>query len=267
VAARRVLVGVAACFAFGTSAALCAEVPIPASPTQWVTDKAGFLEAQTVEQLNARLRSYQHTTGHQVLVYIAPTTGQTPMEDWTVRAFHAWKVGRKGLDDGLILFIFSDDHRMRIEVGYGLESKVPDAVAARIIRDTITPDLHANRPDRAVTAGVDRILGTIGGEAPRPAESEEAAPQAEEAAPDSISLSALLAVFSGFFLFMMFMFVFFRFAVRRGSVHISGSSGGSSGHQSSSFSSGGSSDSSSSDDDDFSGGGGDSGGGGASGSW
>lgn len=267
VTAWRVLAGIAAFFGLSPSAAPCAEVPIPPAPTQWVTDTAGFLKTQTIEQLNARLRSYQHTTGHQVLVYVTPTTGQTPMEDWTVRAFHAWKVGRKGLDDGLILFVFPDDHKLRIEVGYGLESKVPDVVAARIIRDDITPDLHTNQPDRAVTAGVDRILETIGGEAPRAAESGGATPQDQGPAPDSISLSALLAIFGAFALFMAFIFVIFRFVLLRPGIHISGTSGGSSGHESSSFSSGSSSDSSSSDDDDFSGGGGDTGGGGASGSW
>src|ERR1700681_392870 len=102
----RSLVGTVAFFALGATAALCAEVPIPASPTQWVSDTAGFLSAQTADQLNARLRSYEKKRGHQVLVYVAPTTGQTPLEAWTVRAFKAWKVGRKGLDDGLVLFIF-----------------------------------------------------------------------------------------------------------------------------------------------------------------
>jgi uncharacterized protein len=141
------------------------EVPIPPSPSQWVTDTAGFLQPQTVSTLDARLGAYQNATGHQVLVYIAPSTGTAPTEDWTVRAFAHWKVGRKGMDDGLILFVFSSDRKVRIEVGYGLEQTVPDAIAARIIRDAITPKLHAGDPDGAVTAGVDAILATIGREA------------------------------------------------------------------------------------------------------
>jgi uncharacterized protein len=145
------------------TAALAAEVSIPPSPARWATDTAGFLKPQTVADLDARLQAYQSETGHQVLVYVTPTTGDTPTEDWTVRAFKRWKAGRKGIDDGLILFVFSADRKVRIEVGYGLEQTVPDATAARIIRDTITPKLHAGQPDAAVTAGVDEILGTISG--------------------------------------------------------------------------------------------------------
>jgi uncharacterized protein len=141
-----------------------AEVAIPPSPAHWATDTAGFLQPQTVADLDARLRAYESATGHQVLVYVAPTTGAAPTEDWTVRAFRKWKVGRKGLDDGLILFVFPADRKVRIEVGYGLEQSVPDAVAARVIRDTITPKIRAGQPDAAVTSGVDALLGAIGGE-------------------------------------------------------------------------------------------------------
>src|ERR1700681_299567 len=140
-----------------SAAAIGAEIAIPPSPSQWATDTAGFLKPQTVAALDARLRAYQSATGHQVLVYVAPTTGATPTEDWTVRTFARWKVGRKGLDDGLILFVFPTDHKVRIEVGYGLEQTVPDATAARIIRDTIAPKLRAGQPDAAVVAGVDDI--------------------------------------------------------------------------------------------------------------
>jgi uncharacterized protein len=162
----RWVVALAILIGLGT-AANGAEIAIPRSPAHWATDTTGFLKPQTVAALDARLRAYQHSTGRQVLVYVAATTGDTPMEDWTVRAFRRWKVGRKGLDDGLILFVFSTDHKVRIEVGYGLEQTVPDAVAARIIRNTITPKLRAGRPDEAVSGGVDAILGAIGGGAPR----------------------------------------------------------------------------------------------------
>jgi uncharacterized protein len=146
------------------TAANGAEIPIPPSPTHWATDTTGFLSSETVVALDARLHAYERSSGHQVLVYVAPTTGATATEDWTVRAFARWKVGRKGLDDGLVLFVFPTDRKVRIEVGYGLEQTVPDATAARIIRD-ITPKLKAGDPDAAVTAGIDEILGAVGGEA------------------------------------------------------------------------------------------------------
>ena len=145
------------------AAASAAEVSIPRSPTHWATDTTGFLAPQTVVALDARLSAYESSSGHQVLVYVAPTTGATPTEDWTVRAFARWKVGRKGLDDGLVLFVFPTDRKVRIEVGYGLEQTIPDVTAARIIRD-ITTKLKAGQPDAAVTSGIDEILAALAGE-------------------------------------------------------------------------------------------------------
>ena len=147
-----------------TLAADAAEVPIPPAPTAWVTDTAGFLTPQTVDTLDARLQAYETATGHQILVYIAPTTGPAPTEDWTIRAFTKWKVGRKGIADGLVMFVFPTDHKVRIEVGYGLEQTVPDAVASRIIRNTVTPKLSDGKKDEAVVSGIDAILATVGGE-------------------------------------------------------------------------------------------------------
>src|SRR6185312_17113863 len=116
-----------------------AGTPIPPAPTRWVTDRAALLSPATVADLDAQLDQYDRRTGHQLLVYVDRTTGGVPIEDWAVKAFQAWRVGRKGIDDGLVLFIFSDDHRLRIEVGYGLEDKVPDVIAGRIINDGMVP--------------------------------------------------------------------------------------------------------------------------------
>ncbi len=78
-----------------------------------------------------------------------------------MRTFAAWKVGRKGLDDGLVVFVLAKDRKIRIEVGYGLEEKVPDAVASRVIREVIAPRIQAGDPDGALDAGVGALLGTI----------------------------------------------------------------------------------------------------------
>jgi uncharacterized protein len=145
-----------------------AETPIPPPPSAWVTDTVGLLSAQTLRDQNARLREYERKTGHQVLVYILPTTSGVPIEDWAVRAFGQWKVGRKGLDDGLALFIVSRDRTLRIEVGYGLEARVPDVLASRIIRNTIAPALREGQPDRGVTEGIDQILQLTGDGASSP---------------------------------------------------------------------------------------------------
>src|SRR5262245_34705607 len=113
--------------------------------------------------LNARLEQYERSTGHQLIVYIGQTTGDAPIEDWAVRAFAKWKVGRKGIDDGLVLFIMAADRKLRFEVGYGLEPTVPDAIASRIINDVIVPRIQAGDRDSAVTAGMDAVTTVIGG--------------------------------------------------------------------------------------------------------
>jgi uncharacterized protein len=136
-----------------------------AAPQRWVTDGPKLLSPAVRDRLDQRLEAYERGTGHQVLVWIGDSTGGTPIEDWAARAFQAWKVGRKGLDDGLALFVFTGDRTLRIEVGYGLEGQVPDVVASRIIRETIVPRLKGGDPDGALTAGVERILKVVGGDA------------------------------------------------------------------------------------------------------
>jgi uncharacterized protein len=98
------------------------DVPIPPAPTQWLTDTSGFLPPPEATRINERLRAYEEQTHHQVIVWIGSSTGGESIEDWANNAFRQWKVGRKGSDDGLVLFIMPKDRRLRIEVGYGLET-------------------------------------------------------------------------------------------------------------------------------------------------
>jgi uncharacterized protein len=145
------------------NAALAKETPIPPSPNRFVTDTANFLSPGALRTLDSQLEDYERTSGHQLLVYIGQTTGDDPIEDWAARTFASWKVGRKGIDDGLVLFIMAADRKLRFEVGYGLEPTVPDAAAGRIINDVIVPRIQAGNRDEAVTAGMDAVMGMIGG--------------------------------------------------------------------------------------------------------
>ncbi len=230
-----------------------AKVAIPPAPTQWVTDTANFLAPRTIAVQNARLNAYEKRSGHQVLVYVAPSTAGAPIEDWTVRAFGAWKVGRKGLDDGAALFIFPRDRTVRIEVGYGLESALPDVISSRIIRETIVPEMRSGRPDVAVVSGVDRMLAAIGTNAgPKQNQSGDAPIQNDgSSAPTPLSPLTLILIGLGILAFILVaikspstaLFMLFTIMGRGGGGSMMGGGEG------------------------FSGGGGRSGGGGASGRW
>jgi uncharacterized protein len=135
----------------------------PPPPTRWVTDNAGLLSPQARQQLDAALEDYQRRTGHQVLVWIGDSTGVVPIEDFANAAFQAWRVGRKGIDDGLALFVMAKDRKLRFEVGYGLEGRLPDVVASRIIREIMTPRLQAGDADGAITAGVAAAIAAVDG--------------------------------------------------------------------------------------------------------
>ncbi len=158
--ARGVALG-ALLWSFAAAALAAAGFTVPPTPTHYVTDVAGTLDADTTKALEDKLGSFERSTGHQVIVYIAQTTGGVPLETWTAETAHTWKIGRKGKDDGAVLFLFMKDHKVRIEVGYGLEGTLTDAAASQIINDQIVPRMKRGAPDDAVTAGVDGMLAAI----------------------------------------------------------------------------------------------------------
>lgn len=140
---------------------LAAAVAIPPRPSDYVTDNANALSSGASQRIRDELQRYEQTTKHRIIVWIGGTTGDVPLEDWTIRAAEQWKIGRKGMDDGAILFLFMTDHKVRIEVGYGLESALTDASSGEIIRNTVVPKMRAGDTDGAVQSGVDQMLLTI----------------------------------------------------------------------------------------------------------
>ena len=137
---------------------------IPPTPTRWITDHAGVVSEPTRARVDARLEAYEHATGHQVVVWIDQTLGGEPIEDWAVKAFTAWHLGRKGKDDGVAIFMFVADRKLWITVGYGLEDKLPDAYASRIVRDLMVPALQKGQYDDAITGAVDQVISRLGDE-------------------------------------------------------------------------------------------------------
>ncbi len=156
--------------ALAAALALCAVaghaeplVPVPAL-TAPVTDLAGALTPEQVAALDSKLRSFEQAKGSQVAVLIVPTTRPEEIEQYAIRVAEAWKLGRKGVDDGALLLVARDDRKVRIEVGYGLEGALPDATANRIIDEVIVPSFRGGDYYGGIDAGVDRIIGVINGE-------------------------------------------------------------------------------------------------------
>jgi uncharacterized protein len=147
----------------GWAAASAQSVAIPPAPQRWMTDEAGLLSSTARAKLDAKLESYEQKTGHQIVVFIGDSIGAAPLDDFAVKTFRAWQLGKKGADDGLLVLVLARDRKIAIEVGYGLESRVPDAMASRIIQDIMAPKLRAGDADGALEAGVDAILASIEG--------------------------------------------------------------------------------------------------------
>ncbi len=138
------LVFVASCaLALGIGAAEGDPQPIPAL-TAHVTDLTATLDAAQKQTLESDLVALEKSKGSQVGVLIVPSTQPEDIAAYGIRVADAWKLGRKGTDDGVILIVAKNDHRVRIEVGQGLEGPIPDAAAARVIREYIAPRFRAN---------------------------------------------------------------------------------------------------------------------------
>jgi len=144
-------------------AASAAEVAIPSLKSR-VTDLTGTLPANDAAQLEQKLAAFEAKKGSQLAVLIVPTTQPETIEQYSIRVVEAWKLGRKGVDDGALLLVAKEDRRVRIEVGYGLEGALPDATAKRIVEEIIVPKFKQGDFSGGVVAGVDRIMGVIEGE-------------------------------------------------------------------------------------------------------
>jgi len=139
-------------------------VAVPALKAR-VTDLTQTLSADSVQALEAKLAAFETAKGSQLAVLIVPTTQPETIEQYGIRVVDAWKLGRKGSDDGLLLLVAKDDRTVRIEVGYGLEGVIPDVVAKRVIEEVITPRFKIGDFSGGIDAGLDRLMALVNGEA------------------------------------------------------------------------------------------------------
>jgi uncharacterized protein len=243
-----------AVFLFLASVKTASALEIPALRGR-VNDYAGVTGAEPARALESRLAQFEAETGHQVVVLTVPTLEGEDIEGFSIRVAENWKIGKKGFDNGVILVVAVKDRRVRLEVGYGLEGVLPDAIASRIINDYIVPRFRAQDFAGGITVGIDAVLKVIKNE-PLPA----SARRQNQRQGANLNFLAMLAITFGVLGLMAFASTAGR---RRNSMWAGGGrrrpptfwSGG--GFGGGSFGGGGG----------FSGGGGSFGGGGASSSW
>ncbi len=239
-------------------AGLHAAERIPAAPAQYFNDYAGVVSPAVAGDLNAQLANYERESSNQLLVAIFPKMeSDSSVEDYTVRVAQAWKAGRQGTNNGAVLFAFMREHKLYIQVGYGLEATLTDALASQIIQNELKPAFRAGDYDGGLRAAVQAMIAATKGEYKGTGRT-----QAENQPSSSINPGAFL----GIILVIWVAFVFARRGFIGSTVFMnprrSGigwiNSGGSGGWSGGGGSSGGGG---------FSGGGGSFGGGGAGGSW
>jgi uncharacterized protein len=140
------------------------------------------------------LAEFEAKKGSQIIVLLVPTTQPEDIAQFGIRVAEAWKIGRKNVDDGVILIIAKDDRKLRLEVGYGLEGAIPDAIAKRVIAETITPFFKKGDYAGGIDAGVTQLMQLIEGES-LPAPLEESDDKLNESAFMFILLGGLIAGF------------------------------------------------------------------------
>ena len=217
---------------------------VPKHADGYVTDRAGLLSPAAKENLETTLRAFDEKTSNQVVVATFPSLEGDSLEDFSMRLAEAWKAGQKHRDNGVIFLIFKNDRKIRIEVGYGLEGVLTDALSGQIISRIVAPHFRQGDYEGGIMAGTDAIMKATQGEF-------KGVPQRD----NPNAAGRLIALFSIFFLF--------HFFVRRNSNTLRGRRGGYVGFlpMGGGFRSGGGG------FGGFSGGGGGFGGGGASGGW
>lgn len=136
-------------------------------PELWglhVHDEAKVLSHETADLLESQLIKYKDSTSNEIAILIVPSLDGEVLEQYSLRVAEKWKLGDKDKDNGVLLLIAVEDHKMRIEVGYGLEGVLTDALCNRIIRNEIAPAFRKDDYDGGVTAAIDAIKKGIGGE-------------------------------------------------------------------------------------------------------
>jgi len=237
---------------------------LPPAPTRYFNDYTGTVRPDTAAALNKKLEQFEKDTSSQIVVAMFGRMPDVDFEDYANRLFRSWKIGQASKNNGILLLVFKNDRKLRVEVGYGLEGVLPDAIANQIIAREIVPHLKKGDFDSGLTAGVNAIL--LGARCEKKGTGRTVASRRDRRVQNPSPVVFFLILLA--FIFAVTMFGFGRrgtqYHRRRrnywGPILTSGWGGGS-------WVGGGRSGGGGGFSGGFSGGGGSSGGGGASGSW
>lgn len=233
---------------------------LPPKPAAYFNDYAGVVDAATTSALDEQLRQFERDTSNQIVVAVfRKMESASSVADYTVRVAQSWKVGQDKKDNGAVLFVFVDDRKMFIQVGYGLEGALPDAISKRIVDEELKPRFRTGDYSGGLKAGVEAMIAATRGEYQGTGRTAGDAGTPQE---DTNITFVIFLLFGGFILFQIIR------SLRRGTQYSKkgrrsstwwgpmGGFGGGGGGWSSGGGGGG-----------FSGGGGSFGGGGAGGDW
>jgi len=168
--------------------AASASLPIPPPPVYRINDYAGALSADERSRLEDTLRARERESSNQIVVAIFRSLQGESLEDYSIRLAQAWRVGQKGLDNGVIFLVFIEDRKMRLEVGYVLESRLTDALSSQILRHAVAPCFREGKIAGGIAAGLDAIEQAIAG-------TYKAAPQGQRARGRGESTFPILLLF------------------------------------------------------------------------
>ena len=138
-------------------------VAIPSLQTR-VTDLTQTLTVDQQSQLEAKLKAFELEKGSQIAVLIVPSTQPEEIEQYSIRVVDAWKLGREKQDDGILILVAKNDHKMRIEVGQGLEGAIPDLIAKRVINEVMSPRFKQGDFYGGINNATDTLMGLVNGE-------------------------------------------------------------------------------------------------------
>lgn len=141
-----------------------AALSIPPAPTRRVSDFAGALSAADREGLETKLAEREQGSRNQVVVALFRSLEGESLEDFSIRLAERWKIGQKGLDNGVIFLVFLQERKMRLEVGYGLEGTLTDAISSSILSQVVAPRFRDGHIAQGIAAGLDAIDAAIRGE-------------------------------------------------------------------------------------------------------